>query len=87
MENNTPAWFIAICIICALPLFTFPWLLGQLPAESGTERTLVWLYPFYMAFSAWLAWKAWPQRSYVSWMLLAVMIISTVAIYLLAFPL
>lgn len=71
-----------VIILFTLPAFSFPALLDRLPSGDGNPATpLVWIYPFYMLLSGWLSWKAYPQRSYVSWILLAVMALSTLAIY------
>lgn len=80
---KTPKWMTLVIILISLPLFSFPALLGRCPENAEAARTLVWIYPFYMLLSGWLAWKAYPQRPYVSWLLLAVMILSTIAIYAL----
>ncbi|MDE6377490.1 MAG: hypothetical protein K2K72_01965, partial [Duncaniella sp.] len=66
-----------------LPAFNTPWLIASLPADSGSARALAMIYPFYMFLSAWLAWKAYPSRSYLSWILLVVMVLSTIAMYML----
>ncbi|MCI9285217.1 MAG: hypothetical protein HFJ91_05395 [Muribaculaceae bacterium] len=80
--TKTPVWMTAVIIAVSLPLFSFPWLLDHPAIDGeGTVETLVWLYPFYMLLSGWLAWKSYPQRHYVSWMLLAVMVLSTLGIF------
>lgn len=73
---------VLIVIFC-LPAFSGPWLIASLPAEAESARTLAMIYPFYMLLSGWLAWKAYPSRSYLSWILLLVMVLSTVAMYML----
>lgn len=84
-DIRPPVWLAVLVCIVALPLFSTPWLLAMVPAgEAGDMiRTLVWIYPFYMLLSAWLAWHAWSRRPDVTWILLIVMVLSTVAIYLL----
>ncbi len=72
-----------LIIIVSLPLFTFPAMLSACPADAQATRTLVWIYPFYMLLSAWLAWKAYPQRAYVSWLLIIIMLLTTAAMYVL----
>ena len=74
----------ALIVLLTLPALSFPWLLGPLPHGQEAARTLTIIYPFYMLLSGWLAWKAYPGRSYVSWILLAVMVLSTLAIFSLA---
>lgn len=78
---KTPRWINLLIIIFTLPLFSTPWLIRECPQGQETVKTLIQLYPFYMALSAWLAYKAYPQRHYVTWILLAVMALSTAAIF------
>ena len=84
MPGRTPAWITILIIIVALPLFSTPALLGMLPAADSPARVFVWIYPFYMVVAAYLAWKAYPQRSYLTWLLLILMVLTTVAIWLMA---
>lgn len=79
--NKTPVWMTGIIIVVTLPALATPFLLNYLPADAAeSARMLTGIYPFYMLLSGWLAWKAYPQRSYVSWVLVAVMLLSTLAI-------
>lgn len=73
----------AIIILFVLPLFSTPWLIRELPQGDDTAKILVQIYPFYTALSGWLAYKAYPQRHYVTWLLLAVMSLTTAAIFTL----
>ncbi len=81
--RTTPRWMTIVIIIFVLPLFSEPWLIRHCPADDGASKILIQIFPFYMAFSGWLAFKAYPSRPYVSWILLAVMALSTAAIFLL----
>lgn len=72
-----------IIVIFLLPVFTFPLLLANIPAGDESAKTFMWIYPFYMLLSAWLAWSAYPRRSYVSWILLILMALSTAAIWIM----
>ena len=79
--NKTPVWMTVIIIVVTLPALCTPLLLNYLPADAAeSARILTGIYPFYMLLSGWRAWKAYPQRSYVSWVLVAVMLLSTLAI-------
>lgn len=80
---KTPLWMTVVIIIFLLPVFTFPLLLANLPAGDEAVKLFVWIYPFYMVLSAWLAWNAYPRRSYVSWILLILMGLSTAAVWTL----
>ncbi|MCM1163141.1 MAG: hypothetical protein NC339_02670 [Muribaculaceae bacterium] len=85
MNRRPPVWITLLIIVVSLPLFSFPWLLGAIKPGpmAETVKTFVMIYPFYMLLSSWLAWKAWPGRHEVTWILLAVMVLTTVAIFLL----
>ncbi|MBD5321328.1 MAG: hypothetical protein K2G27_05090 [Duncaniella sp.] len=80
---TTPKWVTFLIIIFTLPVFTLPSLLAQCQPDAQATRTLVWIYPFYMLLSAYLAWRAYVQRPYVTWMLLAIMILSSIAVQIL----
>ena len=80
---TTPKWVILLIIILTLPVFTLPSLLAQCPPDARPTRTLVWIYPFYMLLSAWLAWRVYVQRPYLTWILLALMILSSIAVQIL----
>ena len=80
---SVPKWVTFLIIIFTLPIFTLPSLLAQCPPDAGGTRTLVWIYPFYMILSAYLAWRAYVQRPYVTWILLALMILSSIAMQIL----
>lgn len=80
---TTPKWVTFLIIIFTLPIFTLPSLLAQCNPEAEAARTLVWIYPFYMILSAYLAWRAYPQRPYLTWILLAVMVLSSIAMQIL----
>ncbi|MBD5266510.1 MAG: hypothetical protein HDR85_04735 [Bacteroides sp.] len=83
MKQRTPLWMTLVILLFLLPVFSFPVLLGNIPADDETAKTFVWIYPFYMLFSAWLAWNAYPTRSTVSWILIILMALSTAAVWLL----
>lgn len=78
----TPRWFTVVIIVTFLPVFQFPMLLGSMP-DVSIVRTLVWVYPFYCLVAAYLAWQCYPQRHALAWILLALMILSHIAIQLL----
>lgn len=80
--NNTPRWFTAIDLLCALPVFQFPVLLANAPEGEGA-RIMVWLYPFYVLMAAYLAWQCYSERRALAWILLVLMVMSHVAIWIL----
>ena len=80
--TKTPRWFAAIVIVVLLPLFQFPWLLERCSSDSGA-RTMLWIYPFYALTAGYLAWQCYPQRRALAWLLLALLVFSHLAIWIL----
>lgn len=83
-DRRPPLWVTVIIVLTTLPLFTLPRLLDLVPPDARGILTFVWIYPFYLLLSGWLAWKAWGRRPEVTWILVAVMWLSTIAIHVLA---
>ena len=81
-RNPIPWWFWVITIICALPLLAYPWLLSDAPAGSPA-RTFVVLYPAYVIGSAICALICYGRRPEISWILLALMLLTHAAIWFL----
>lgn len=79
---DTPKWMTAVIIVLLLPVFQFPYLVASAP-DVSTVKTLVWIYPFYCLVAAWLAWQCFPQRPALSWILLALMVMSHVSVWCL----
>lgn len=75
-RGKTPAWVTVVIILCVLPVFSFPALLAWCPPGHEGVRMLLWCYPFYAVVAAWLAWVCWPERPYMTWILLALMLLS-----------
>ena len=78
-----PKWVTFLIIIFTLPIFTLPSLLSQCAPDASATKTLLWIYPFYMILSGYLAWRAYTQRPYLTWILLAVMLLSSIAVHIL----
>lgn len=78
----TPRWMTVVIVIALLPVFQFPFLLASCPASS-TVRALLWIYPFYCLVAAFLAYQSYPQRPAVAWILVALMVLSHIAMWIL----
>ncbi|MDE7411678.1 MAG: hypothetical protein K2M94_06535 [Paramuribaculum sp.] len=78
----TPRWMIWVILLVSLPVFQFPMLLSSLPVDSP-NKVLVWMYPFYVVVAAYLAYQCYPQRRALAWILLALMVLSHIAVYML----
>ncbi len=79
---STPRWMIAVIVIVLLPVFQFPFLLADCP-DVSIVRTLLWIYPFYCLVAAFLAYQCYPQRHAMTWILLALMVLSHISVWLL----
>lgn len=77
--SRRPVWFIAILVVLALPLLGAPSLINRLSDENG----LLLAFPLYVILSLYLAYASWPTRSYVSWILVAVLILSYISLFIL----
>ena len=82
-SNPAPRWFIAVAVILTLPVFQLPLLISVMPSQAS-DRTLLWVYPFYAVASAWLACRVYAQRPALAWILLAVLVLSHAAMWMLA---
>lgn len=79
-EGRRPIWVAIVAIACILPLGLYPAVIGRVAPESAL---LVKLYPAYVLASGWLAWLCWPRRREMYWILLALLLLSHVAMWLL----
>jgi len=82
-ENKMPIWIKALIVLMMLPVAGFFLLLTGLPADH-TVRMLIWFYPAYIIASGVCAWMCWKQRPEITWILLLLMLLSTLSIYYLA---
>lgn len=82
-RNNVPTWMKVLIIILMLPAFMLPSLLSAVPSDDDAIRTIVWCYPFYVILSGWYAYICYSQRQVMTWILLALMVMSHVAIWML----
>ena len=80
LKPRRPWWFTVILIVMVLPAFALPWMLVSAPAGS-LLMTLVKLYPLYLLGSAVCAWLSYPQRRELSWILVALMALSSSALF------
>lgn len=74
------ALYTSFLIICSL-LTGF--LLSRESDGIANVGAIILLYPAYIMLSTWLAWKSYDQRPEISWILIALMILSTISLLLL----
>ena len=94
MSDNTdtsprrvPLWMVAVIILCALPGVSFPFLGDLLTSGDLTIEGLTWFYPVYTIASALLAWQCYGRRTLMSWVILALLVVSHACFIYLALSL
>ena len=85
MSPKTPLVVTVIIVIAMLPVLAFPSMLALSPSDS-LHNTMLWIYPFYVLMSGWLAWLSWKDRPYLTWILLAVLILTHISMWILVLP-
>lgn len=82
--RRVPVWMICIIIAAMLPVFSFPAMLSAAGASaSAGSKAFLWLYPFYVAATGLLAWQCYGRRSEMSWILIALLVLSHAAMWAL----
>ncbi len=84
-DYKVPWWMIALIILLVLPAGQFPVLLANCPAGFPIVRALVWIYPFYVVVAAYLAYLCYPRRQLMTWILLALLVMTHIAIWMLVY--
>ncbi len=83
--NPMPWWLKALIVLLTMPVLGLPWLwAGNI--ETDTGKTLLFFYPVFAVLAAWCAWKAWARNETLTWILLALMLLTDGAMYLLCYP-
>lgn len=79
---GTPAWFAIVTVVAALPVFQLPVLLGN--CGDGTDLKIwLMLYPVYVVAAAWVAWRSYAVRPVLAWIIIALMLLTHAAIFLM----
>lgn len=81
-QRPIPLWVKALIIAAALPALAFPRMLSSAPEDSNIELWM-WMYPVYVVLSCVCEWKAWRRRPEVTWILIAVMLLTHAAMWTL----
>lgn len=81
--RRVPLWVLAAIIVVALPVAAFPAMLASARHGGDVASSFLWLYPAYVAATAILAWQCYGRRSEMTWILLALMALTHVAMWLL----
>lgn len=83
MSRRAPWWVILIALLLALPAGSAPWLIAQADGATAEARTLLWLFPAYLIVSAVLACVCFNDRPWLSWILFALMLMSSAGVFAL----
>lgn len=87
-RKRPPVWFILLLLLMLLPLIFWPFMMAQ---YSGMADSMVddglpsrWLivniFPIYTLVSCWLSYKCYRQRPEVSYVLIALLALSYIAV-------
>lgn len=80
--EKTPWWVTAIIIVAMLPALVLPLSANTIP-DSGTPRYLLWFYPAYVIATGVCAYITYPERRYLTWILLVLLLMSHAAMAIL----
>ena len=78
---KAPWWFVVVLITVSLPVLLQPAMLIDM--EDGSFRIFVWLFPLYVVISAVCSYLTFNTRPYLSWILVAMMVLTDVAMWVL----
>jgi hypothetical protein len=80
-----PLWFTLIIILLLLPLLMWPaYFSDTIATPEGRENSVyAIIFPIYALLSAWLAYKTFTSRRELSFIILALLIISYLAVIIL----
>lgn len=84
MNRRIPWWVMLLALLLALPGGSTPWLVANAGQAAAESKVLLWLYPVYLVASAVLACVCWNQRPWIYWILLSLMLLSTIGIFVIA---
>jgi hypothetical protein len=81
-----PWWMKTLVIAAMLPLVLLPQLIAACP-PSAPEMTFLRFYPVYVLAAGICAWLSYGRRPEVTWIILALLILTHAAMWLLVNPL
>lgn len=81
--SRVPVWMTLIIIIAALPVLAFPFMLSMSHGIAGGDRYFLWLYPAYVIAASLLAWQCYGRRSAMTWIIIALMLLTHVSMWVL----
>lgn len=83
-RGAVPVWFTILLIILVIPGFLVGFILPRLNSSGDELRTIMRLYPYYIAAAALFAWICYPERRLMAWILVGLVVLSHVMVAALA---
>ena len=83
-SKRVPGWMILIIVLVALPVIALPIVLSHSGEIAEGNKLYMWLYPAYVLATAILAYQCYGRRTEMTWILLALMLLTHAAIWVLA---
>lgn len=83
---KVPVWFIAVLVIMLLPLALWPFIMSEFSGrfdEASPQWLLMAFFPIYGILTCWLSYRCYANRRDISYVLLAVLLLSYGALLLL----
>ena len=78
-QPHRPAWLIVILVVLTLPLLATPAYMARIPEDNG----ILMGFPLYVLLTVYLAYASWPQRPYVAYILMAVLVLSYLSLFVI----
>ena len=82
---KAPKWAAWVAVAVCLPVISLPWLIAACP-PGLTYEALLWLYAPVIILAAYCAYKSMPERPEVFWVLIAIVILTHLAMWVLVNP-
>ncbi|MCC8114805.1 MAG: hypothetical protein LIP03_12620 [Bacteroidales bacterium] len=83
-KRHAPWWMTVLILVLMSPVLAFPSMISS--AGTPVPDALLWLYPAYVLASGICAWMCFPQRPAITWIILALLLLSNAGmLWLLTF--
>ena len=85
-QRRVPFWMLALIILCMLPAAVYPvWLMhSQETFIPDSDRPFLWFYPIYTLVCGFLAWQQYGRRTYMTCILLILMLMTHASMVVLS---
>ena len=80
---------LVVIVACMLPVVAYPTMLseysGNAAGSASDTKIFLWLYPLYVLAAGYLAWQCYGRRTYMTWILLVILLLTHAAMWMLLF--